>query len=203
MHQRSVRPRHHTDVTGRRLSSPGQVLAGSEPNKVTEPTALVALVVKPSCTRLPSQRGERHHVWIRLALTDDEPPAGLQHPSQLTQRPVPVRNFAEGSNEERGVERRIRKWHPLRVPLHGDHIAQSSCTGAAHHLVEHRLLQIESVDLTSRLEVTSYLEGVVAGAWPYLQDSLAWLRAEKAQESVSPQEWAWHVQEDALTKGTG
>jgi hypothetical protein len=160
-------------------------------------------MVKPGCTGLPPQRGERNHVWIRLALADDDPPAGLQHPAQLAERPVPVRNFTEGSNEERGVERRIRKWHPLSVPLHGDHIAQSSCAGAAHHLVEHRLLQIESVDLTSQLELACNLEGVITGAWPYLQDSLACRRAKKAQESVPPQERAWHVQEDALTEGAG
>jgi hypothetical protein len=142
--------------------------------------------VKPGCTHLPLQLGERHHVWIRLALADDEPPAGFQHPAQLARRPGLVRDFTEGSHKERGVEGRIRKWHPLGVPLRGNHIAQPSCAGPAHHFVEHRLLQIESVDPTSRLEVTSNFEGVVAGAWPYLKNSLAWRRSQKAQESVSP-----------------
>jgi hypothetical protein len=73
----------------------------------------------------------------------------------------------------------------------------------AHHLVEHRRLQIEGIDLASRFEMMSDLEGVVSGAWSYLQHALARCRCQKVQESIPPQERAWQVEEDSLTEGAG
>src|SRR5215217_5694555 len=89
---------------------------------------------------------DREHVRIGLPLPDNQPATRLQHPMQLTQRPVPIGDLAQGGDQERGVERRGREWEVTHVSLGGNHVRGAYLSCPAHQLVEHRLLQIEHVE---------------------------------------------------------
>ena len=121
---------------------------------------------------------DREHVRIGLPLPDNQPSTWFQHPVQLTQRLIPIRDLAEGGDKKRGVERRGRERGVTRVSLGGNHVRRSSHSRPAHQLVEHRLLQIESIEPTIWRKLTRYIEAVVTGAWSDFKHSLAWGKIE-------------------------
>ena len=120
---------------------------------------------------------DREHVRIRLPLPDNQPAARLQHPAQLTQRLVPIRDLAQGGDRNaasnvaagNGRSRASPGWQPRRR-------ACQSCP--AHQLVEHRLLQIEHIEPTIWRKLTRDVEAVVTGVGSDFEHPLAWSKIE-------------------------
>jgi hypothetical protein len=150
------------------VSSPG-----SEPSKVSKRRAFVPVEDETNRLRPTAEVIDREHVRIGLPLPDNQPATWLQHPVQLAQRLVPIRDLAQGGDKKRGVERRGREREVARVSLGGNHVRRTSHRCPAHQLVEHRLLQIENIELTIWRKLTRYIEAVVTGAGSDFEHSLA------------------------------
>ena len=121
---------------------------------------------------------DREHVRIGLPLPDNQPATRLQHPAQLTQRLIPIRDLAKGGDKKRGVERRGREREITRVALGGNHLARVCQSCPAHQFVEHRLLQIENIESTIRPKLTRHIEAVVTGVGSDFEHPLAWSKIE-------------------------
>src|SRR5687768_10191256 len=90
------------------LSTSAEWLLGdAEPSEVAEATAVVAFVTQPRGTHLLPQIANRHHVWVRLPLPDDQSSTRLQHSTELSKRPALVRDLTECGDQECGIERRV------------------------------------------------------------------------------------------------
>ena len=121
---------------------------------------------------------DSHHVRIGLPLPDNQPSTWFQHPVQLAQRPVPIRDLAKGGDKKCSVERRGREREVTRVSLGGNHVRRAFYGGPAHQLIEHRLLQFENIEPTIWRKLTRYVEAVVTGAGSDFEHSLAWGKIE-------------------------
>ena len=121
---------------------------------------------------------DREHVWIGLPLPDNQSATRLQHPVQLTQCLIPIRDLAKGGDEKCGVERRGREREVSRVSLGGNHVRVAFQDSPAHELVEHRLLQIENIEPTIWRKLTRNIEAVVTGAGSDFEHPLAWSKIE-------------------------
>ena len=155
------------------VSSPG-----SEPRKVSKRRALVPVQDEPNRFRPSAELIDGDHVWIGLPLAGNQPASWLQHPVQLAQCLIPIGNLAKGGDKICGVERRGRERKITRVSLGGNYVRRASHGCPAHQLVEHRLLQIEHIELTIWRKLTRYIEAVVTGAGSDFEYPLAWSKIE-------------------------
>src|SRR3954467_3599785 len=117
------------------VSSPG-----SEASKVSKGRAFVLVEDETDRFRSTAEIIDREHVRIGLPLPDNQAATRLQHPVQLTQRLILIRDLAKGGDKKRGVERRGREREITRVSLGGNDVGRACQSCPAHQLVEHRLL---------------------------------------------------------------
>src|SRR5215212_5103511 len=117
------------------VSSPG-----SEASKVSKGRAFVLVDYETDRFRSTAEIIEREHVRIGLPLPDNQPATRLQHPVQLTQRLIPIRDLAKSGDKKRGFERRGREREITRVSLGGNDVGRACQSCPAPQLVEHRLL---------------------------------------------------------------
>jgi hypothetical protein len=143
---------------------------------------------EPNRFRPTAELIDGEHVRIGLPLPDNQPAPWLQHPVQLVQRQIPIGNLAKGGDKICGVERRGREREITRVSLGGNHVHYASHSRSAHQLVEHRLLQVEHIELTIWRKLTRYIEAVVSGAGSDFEHSLARGKIEHVSERLSAHE---------------
>src|SRR5215211_7740846 len=84
---------------------PNTLSLSSEPSKVSERRAFVPVEGETNRFRPAAEVVDREHVRIGLPLPDNEPAARFQHPVQLAQRLVRIRDLAKCGDETCGVER--------------------------------------------------------------------------------------------------
>ena len=117
---------------------------------------------------------------VRVAeeLAVDDPAGGLEDAGHLAPGGILVGDLPERRNEHDRVERCVGVGQVLRVGAGRRDVLETPVAGAAHRVVEHRLLDVEDVEPTVRPDPLRQRQRVVAGAGADLEDSLAWPRLE-------------------------
>ena len=97
---------------------------------------------------------------------------------QLAQSGFLAGDLAEHGDQEGGIKRIVGVREPARVSLPGHDVVDPALRSALHQGIEHLLLDVEDVQLATRLHAFGHRERVVAGTWSHLQSPLARLRFE-------------------------
>jgi hypothetical protein len=86
----------------------------------------------------------------------------------------------------------------LRVGAGRRDVLEAAVTGAAHRVVEHRLLDVEDLEPAVRPDPLCQWQRVVAGAGADLEDSLAWLWLEDLAQPRARDERMRRLEPEAL-----
>jgi hypothetical protein len=156
-----------------------------------------------NCFRPTAEVIDREHMWIWLPLADNEPAARLQHPVQLAQRLIPIRDLAKCGNEKCGVEGRGWEREVLSIASGRDDAGDSTAVRPARQFLEHRLLQIENIESAIWRNLPRHVKAVLSGARSDFEHPFAGGKVEHGAQYLPSHERARQIQEKTLTVGTG
>ena len=127
-------------------------------------------------TRLFSQRSRRDEIRICNHLSNYKSAIRFEDAAKLTKCRFGSWHLAQNSYEKSGVKRAVLIWQILSVCQYSLHIAKSSNSSSTFQRIEHRFLNIDSIERTARDERAgdgqrmnsisrSDLEHALTGAW--------------------------------------
>lgn len=145
--------------------------AGSEAGEVCRAWAAALGQVEAGGVGEPVQPAEGDPVPVE-ELADHQPPAWCQHPCRLAQYPIRLGDLAERGHGVYGVECPVGVGQFTCVRAGGPDRRQAVALGAAHHVVEHLLLDVEHIEPSLRPELRGDVQRLQARPRADLQDPL-------------------------------
>lgn len=181
--------RRHGAVDRLRARVEAGVVGERRPDQLAHP--------QPGVARVSDQPGRADLVAVE-ELADHQPPARLQHPAQLAQRGGRIGDLAERGDQVGGVEAGVLEGQLVGIGQGGPDAGDALPLGPAHHVVEHRLLDVDDVQPAARPQLRGDVQGLQPGAGTDLQDPLTGAGFQQAVQPAQREERQRQVQQPVL-----
>jgi hypothetical protein len=138
----------------------------------------MVLELEPLLLGASLERLERDEMRIGKRFPDDEAAARFQYPLEFGERSLPIRNFAENENQIRGVETVVRVRQPLPIAADRLDVPVSLPPHPHPDVLDHRLLNVDSVYRPIWLDCSGDRSRVIAGSRAEFEDPFSGLWIE-------------------------
>lgn len=146
----------------------------------------MVLELEPLSFGASLERLKRDEMRVGKRFADDESGTGFQYALEFSERLLLIRNFAENEDQIRGVETVVRVRQPPSIAAYRFDIPMALLPGPYLEVLDHRLLDVGSMNCPVRLDCPCDRPRVVARPRTELEDpfSGSWIE-ERAQLGAS------------------